>query len=144
MEPGLTLSSITAFVCASLERIISSSCSGATVWSKGTQVSSKRSSATCQFETKKGKNMRKYSCWYVARLLLDSRYDLFYRVQICPNCSTSWYRQNTGKISTLNEMNAHSITTMPKLSNEIKRYTDNKRKQVKKTAVCLDSNLESK
>ena len=53
MEPGLTLSSITAFVCASLERIISSSCSGATVWSKGTQVSSKRSSATCQFETKK-------------------------------------------------------------------------------------------
>jgi len=68
MEPGLTLSSITAFVCASLERIISSSCSGATVWSKGTQVSSKRSSATCQFETKKGKNMRTYSCWHVAML----------------------------------------------------------------------------
>lgn len=53
------LSRITALACSSLEQIISSSCSGSTVSSKGTQLSPKRSSATCYNRTK---NMA-YSHW---------------------------------------------------------------------------------
>lgn len=93
-------------MCASLERIISSSSSGATVWSKGTQVSSKRSSATCKFETKKGKISQHT---HVARLLLDSRYNLFLfiwlkHVQLVAQVHTDGSHGTGGKISMLNEM----------------------------------------